>query len=121
MKELIEIVIVRIELVCLALNSQISARKHEGGLFGLILVLIVHGRAPLIFRAKSQEPRESHVINGAFVSLSRPSDGIVMGIVVVGAMELSKNFFVPIIPKSHDIIETNFLAFVSDGVAHGVV
>jgi hypothetical protein len=27
-KELIEIIVVRIELVCLALNSQISARKH---------------------------------------------------------------------------------------------
>jgi hypothetical protein len=44
-----------------------------------------------------------------------------MGIVVVGAMELSKDFFIPIIPKSHDIIETNFLALVNDGVEHGVV
>jgi hypothetical protein len=120
-KELIEIIIVRIELVRLALNSQISARKHEGELFGLVLVLIVHGRAPLILRAKSQEPRESHVINSALVPLSRPSDGVVMGIVVVGAMELSKNFFVPIIPKSQDIIEINFLALVNDGVEHGVV
>jgi hypothetical protein len=121
MKELIEIVIVRIELVRLALNSQISATKHEGELFGLVLVLIVHGRAPLILRAKSQEPRESHLINGALVPLSCPSDGVVMRIVVVGAMELSKNFFVPIVPKTHDIIESNFLALVNDGVEHGVV
>jgi hypothetical protein len=120
-KELIEIVVVRIELVRLALNSQISARKHEWEFFGLVLVLIVHGRVPLILRAKSQEPRESHVINGAFLSLSRPSDGVVMGILVVGAMELSKDFFIPIIPKSHDIIEANFLALVNDGVEHGVV
>jgi hypothetical protein len=70
-------------LVCLSLNSQISARKHEGELFGLVLVLIVHGRAPLILRAKSQEPREGHVINGALLSLSHSSDGVVMGIEVV--------------------------------------
>jgi hypothetical protein len=118
---LIEIVVVRIELVRLALNGQISARKHEGGLFGLVHVLIVHGRAPLILRAKSQEPREGHVINGALVPLSRPSDGVVIWIVVVGAMELSKNFFIPIIPKSHDVIEANFLALVNDGVEHSVV
>jgi hypothetical protein len=44
-----------------------------------------------------------------------------MWIVVVGAMELSKDFFIPIVPKSHDIIVANFLAFVNDGVEHGVV
>jgi hypothetical protein len=43
----------------------------------------VHGRALLILRAKSQEPREGHVINGALLSLSRPRDGVVMGIEVV--------------------------------------
>jgi hypothetical protein len=36
-----------------------------------------------------------------------------MGIVIVGAMELCKNFFVPIIPKSHEIIETNLLALLN--------
>jgi hypothetical protein len=36
-------------------------------------------------------------------------------------MELSKNFLIPIVPKTHDVIETNFLAFVNDGVEHGVV
>jgi hypothetical protein len=118
---LIEIVVVRVELVRLALNSQISAGKHEGELFGPVLVLIVHGRAPLILRAKSQEPRESHVINSALVPLSCPSDGVVMRIEVVGAMELSKDFFIPIIHKSHDINEANFLALANDGVEHGVV
>jgi hypothetical protein len=44
-----------------------------------------------------------------------------MGIEVVRAMELSKNFFVPIVPKSHDVIEANFLALVNNGVEHGVV
>jgi hypothetical protein len=62
----------------------------------------------------TQETREGHVINSAFLSLSRASDGVVMGIEVVRAMELSKNFFVPIVPKSHDIIEPNFLALVND-------
>jgi hypothetical protein len=76
---------------------------------------------PFILRSKSQEPRESHVIYGAFVPLSCPSDGVVMGIVIVGAMELCKNFFIPIIPKSHDIIETNLLALLNHGVEHGVV
>jgi hypothetical protein len=50
---LIEIVVVGIELVRLALNGHVSARKHKGELFGLVLVLIVHGRAPLILRAKT--------------------------------------------------------------------
>jgi hypothetical protein len=44
-----------------------------------------------------------------------------MGIVIVGAMELCKNFFVPIVPKSHDIIEPGLLALVNHGVEHGVV
>jgi hypothetical protein len=44
-----------------------------------------------------------------------------MGVVIVGAMELYKNFFVPIIPKSHEIIKTNLLALLDHGVEHGVV
>jgi hypothetical protein len=118
---LIEVVIVRIELIRLALYSQITTRKHERELLGLVLVLIVHGSAPFILRAKSQEPRESHVIYGAFVPLSCPSDSVVMGVVIVRAMKLSKNFLVPIIPKSHEIIETNLLALLDHGVEHGVV
>jgi hypothetical protein len=121
MQELIEVVIVRIELIRIALYSQVTARKHERELLGIVLVLIVHGSAPFILRAKSQEPREGHVIYGALVPLSCPSDGVVMGIVIVGAMELSKNFFVSIIPKSHEVIETNLLALLNNGVEHGVV
>jgi hypothetical protein len=112
--ELIEIVVVGIELVRLALNGQISAKKHKGELLGLVLVLIVHGRTSLILRAKTQKPREGHVINGALLTLSCPSDGVVMRIEVVRAMELSKNFFVPIVPKSHDVKEANFLALVNN-------
>jgi hypothetical protein len=36
-------------------------------------------------------------------------------------MELSKNLLVPIVPKSHDVIETNFLALLNDRIEHGVV
>jgi hypothetical protein len=36
-------------------------------------------------------------------------------------MELSKNFLIPIVPKSHDVIEADFLALVNDGVEHSVV
>jgi hypothetical protein len=118
---LIEIVVVGVKLVRLALNGQISARKHKGELLGFVLVLIVHGGAPLILRAKTQEPREGHVINGALLTLSCPCDGVVMGIEVVRTMELSKNFFVPIVPKTHDVIEANFLALVNNRVEHGVV
>jgi hypothetical protein len=51
-KELIEIVVVGIKFVRLALNGQISARKHKGELLGLVLVLIVHGEC-----LSSLEPR----------------------------------------------------------------
>jgi hypothetical protein len=44
-----------------------------------------------------------------------------MGIEVVRAMELSKNFFVPIVSKAHDVIESNLLALVNNRVEHGVV
>jgi hypothetical protein len=108
-------------LVRLALNGQISARKHKGELLGLLLVLIVHGGAPLILRAKTQEPREGHVINGALLTLSCPCDGVVMGIEIIRTVELSKNFFVPIVPKTHDVIEANLLALVNDRVEYGVV
>jgi hypothetical protein len=54
MKELVEVVEVWIELIRLALYSQIMARKHERELLGLVLVLIVHGSAPFILRSKSQ-------------------------------------------------------------------
>jgi hypothetical protein len=96
---LVEVVVVWIELIHLALYSQISARKHEKELLRLVLVLIVHGSAPFILRAKSQEPRESHVIYGALVPLCCPCDCVVIRVVVVGAMELSMNLLVPIIPK----------------------
>jgi hypothetical protein len=36
-------------------------------------------------------------------------------------MELSKNLLVPIIPKPHEIIETNLLALLNHGVEHSVV
>jgi hypothetical protein len=120
-KELIEIVVVGIKLVRLSLNGQISARKHKGELLGLVLVLIVHGGAPFILRTKTQEPRESHVINGALLTLSCPCDGVFMGVEVIRTMELSKNFFVPIVPKAHDVIEAHLLALVNDGVEYGVV
>jgi hypothetical protein len=112
-EELIEIIVVRIELVRFALNGRISARKHEGELLGLVFVLIVHGGAPFILRTKTQEPREGHVVNCAFLALSCPCDGVVMGIEVVGAMELSKDFFVPIIPKAHDVVEPDLLTLVN--------
>jgi hypothetical protein len=50
-KELIEIVVVGIELVRLALNVQISAREHEGELFGLYLSSLCIGE-----RLSSLEP-----------------------------------------------------------------
>jgi hypothetical protein len=36
-------------------------------------------------------------------------------------MELSKSLLVPIVPKAHAVIETNFLALFNDGIEHGVV
>jgi hypothetical protein len=36
-------------------------------------------------------------------------------------MELSKNLLVPIIPKPHEIIETNLLALFNHEVEHDVV
>jgi hypothetical protein len=120
-KELIEIVVVGVKLVRLALNGQISARKHKGELLGLVLVIIMHGGAPFVLRTKTQEPREGHVVNGALLTLSCPCDGVVMGIEVVRTMELSKDFFVPIVSKAHDVIEANLLALINDRVEYGVV
>jgi hypothetical protein len=120
-KELIEIVVVRVKLVRLALNGCISAREHKGKLLGLVLVLIVHGGASFVLRTKTQEPRESHVVDGALLALSCPCDGVVMGIEVVRTMELSKDFFVPIVPKTHDVVEPNLLALVNHRVEHGIV
>jgi hypothetical protein len=55
-KELVEVVVVVwIELICLALYSQITVRKHESELLGLVLGLIVNGGALFILRTKSQE------------------------------------------------------------------
>jgi hypothetical protein len=118
---LVEIVVVGVELICLALNSQVMTRKHEGEVPRLVLVLVVDRGALFILGPKSQKPRESHVVNGALVSLSGPCDGVVIWVVVVGAMELSKNLLVPIVAKAHDVIETNFLALLNDGTEHGVV
>jgi hypothetical protein len=118
---LIEIIVVGVELIRLALNSQVTARKHEGELPRLVLVLVVDRGALFILGPKSQKPREGHVVNGALVSLSGPCDGVVIWIIVVGAMELSKNFLVPIVPKAHDVIETNLLALFNHGVKHDVV
>jgi hypothetical protein len=103
-KELIEVVVLWIELIRLALNSQVTARKHESELPRLVLVLIVNVSAIFILGAKSQKPREGHVVYGALVSLSCPCDGVVIRVIVIGAMELSENLFVPIVPKPHEII-----------------
>jgi hypothetical protein len=101
---LVEVVVIWIELIRLALNSQVTAKKHEGELPRLVLGLIVNGGAIIILGSKSQEPREGHVIYGALVSLSCPNDGVVIRVIVIGAMKLSENFLVPIVPKPHDII-----------------
>jgi hypothetical protein len=77
--------------------------------------------ALFVLGPKSQKPREGHVLNGALVSFSGPCDGIIRWVIVVGAMELSKNCFVPIVPKTHDVIETNLLALLNHGVEQGVV
>jgi hypothetical protein len=101
---LVEVLVVWIELICLALYSQITARKHESELLGLVLGLIVDGGAFFILRIKSQEPRESHVVYGALVPLCCPCDGIVIGVVIIRAMELGENLLIPIVPKPHEII-----------------
>jgi hypothetical protein len=88
-KDLVEIVVVRVEFIRLALNSQVTARKHEGEVPRLLLVLVVDRGAIFILGPKSQKPRESHVVNGALVSLSGPCDGVVIWVIVVGTMELS--------------------------------
>jgi hypothetical protein len=88
-EELIEIVLVGVEFIRLALNSQVTARKHECKLPRLVLVLVVDRGVLFILSTKSQEPREGHVVYGAFVSLSGPCDSVVIWVVVVGAMELS--------------------------------
>jgi hypothetical protein len=87
----------------------------------LVLVLVVDRGVIFIFGPKYQKPRESHVIYSALVSLSGPSDGVVIWVIVVGTMELRKNFYVPIVPKPHNVIETNLLALLNHGVEHGVV
>jgi hypothetical protein len=118
---LVEIVVVGVELIRLALNSQVTARKHESELPRLVLVLVVDRGALFILRPKSQKPREGHVVNGTLVSLSGPCNGVVIWVIVVGAMEVSKNFLVPVVPKTHDVIETNLLALLNHGVEHSVV
>jgi hypothetical protein len=35
----------------------------------------VHGGASFVLRTKTQEPRESHVVDGELLSLSCPCDG----------------------------------------------
>jgi hypothetical protein len=42
--------------------------------------------AIFILGPKSQKPIESHVVNGALVSLSGPCDGVVIWVIVVGTM-----------------------------------
>jgi hypothetical protein len=64
----------------------------------------VNGSAFFILRAESQKPREGHVVYGAIVPLGCPCDGVVIRVIVIGAMELSSNLFVPIVPKPHEII-----------------
>jgi hypothetical protein len=68
------------------------------------LYLFSNGSAIFILGSKSQDPRKGHVIYGALVSLSCPSDGVVIRVIVIGAMELSENLLIPIVPKPHDII-----------------
>jgi hypothetical protein len=105
MKELVEVVVVVwIELIRLALYSKVTARKHESGLPRLVLVLIMNGSVFFILRAKSEKPREGHVVYGALVPLGCPYDGVVIRVIVIGAMELSENLLVPIVPKPHEII-----------------
>jgi hypothetical protein len=53
--------------------------------------------------------------------LSCPSDGVVIWVVVVGAMKLSENLLVPIVAKTHNVIEPHFFALLNHGVEHGVV
>jgi hypothetical protein len=48
-EELIEIVVVGVELIRLALNSQVTTRKHVGEVPRLVLVLIVDRSAVFIF------------------------------------------------------------------------
>jgi hypothetical protein len=103
-KELVEVVVVWIELIRFALYSQVTARNHESELPRLVLVLILNGSAFFILRTKSQEPREIHVVYGALVPLGCPCDGVVIRVIIIGAMELSENFCVPIVPKPHEII-----------------
>jgi hypothetical protein len=69
----------------------------------------------------SPKSLEKVIIYGALVPLGCPCDGIVIGVVIIRAMELGENFFVPIIPKPHEIIETNLLALLNHRVEHGVV
>jgi hypothetical protein len=104
MKELVEVVVVWIELIRFALYSQVTARKHESELPRFVLVLIVNGSAFFILRTKSQEPRESHVVYGALVSLGCPCDGVVIRVVIIRAMDLGENLLIPIVPKPHEII-----------------
>jgi hypothetical protein len=104
MKELVEVVVVWIEWIRFAFNSQVTARKHESELARLVLVLIVNGSAIFILGAKSQKLREGHVVYGALVSLGCPCDGVVIRVIVIGAMELIENLFVPIVPRPHEII-----------------
>jgi hypothetical protein len=83
---LVEIVVAGVELIRLALNSQVTARKHEGELPRLVLGLVVDRGALFILVPKSQKPREGHVINGALVFLSGACDGVVIWVVIVGAV-----------------------------------
>jgi hypothetical protein len=64
----------------------------------------MNGSAFFILRTKSQESRESHVVYGALVPLGCPCDGIVIGVVIIRAMELGENILIPIVPKPHEII-----------------
>jgi hypothetical protein len=68
-----------------------------------------------------QQPRESHIVNGELVPLGCPSDGVLMSIKVVGAMELSQNLLIPIIAKTHDIKEAHLFTLLNNLIEHRIV
>jgi hypothetical protein len=86
-----------------------------------IMMLIVNRSALFILCAKPQQPRECHVDNGELVPLRCPSDGVLMSIKVIGAMDFSQYLLFLIVAKAHKIKQTHLLALLNDFIEHWVV
>ncbi|KAG2535380.1 hypothetical protein PVAP13_9NG111073 [Panicum virgatum] len=70
----------------------------------------------LIFGTKPKKPREGHIINAILYSLSGLIESEPVCIIVQRRVKLCKDFGVPIVPETHDVIKSKFLAYLHGGI-----